>query len=248
VELWGDDAVEDRRIVSGDTVRNVTRPTLTRYGPEGDGPVVVIAPGGGMHMLSIASEGTGPAELLAAHGIRSYVLEYRVIPTPVDEAEHLAAFAPLFVGLPRPPELIRRVEGHRPTTTVDGLQALRLVRQKHERVAFLGFSGGGILTADLLAQDSAEDRPDAAALVYTPFMTPAKAAPDAPPIFVLATADDPFGTEGSTELYRAWSEAGRPVELHLYPQGGHGFGVTRTGFAVDVWPDLLLTWLRANGF
>jgi acetyl esterase/lipase len=241
VELWGDDDAEDRRIVSGDTVRNVTRPTLTRYGPKGDGPAVLIAPGGGMHLLSVAGEGSGLAELLAAAGIASYVLEYRLIPTPVDEAGFLGVFGGLLADLPA---LLAAIDGHRATALEDGREAVRQLRARHSRVGMVGFSAGGILTCDVLSSD---DKPDAAALVYTPFMTPADAE-GAPPVFVLATADDPFGTAGSTDVLATWQRAGRPAELHLYPQGGHGFGVTKTGLAVDAWPDLLLTWLRAHGF
>jgi acetyl esterase/lipase len=239
MELWPDADVEDRRLVSGDTVRNVTRPTLTRFGPGTDGPAVLIAPGGGMHLLSIAGEGSGLAELLAAQGIPSYVLEYRLLPTPVDDTEHLVAFGAL---LSNPADLLAAIDDHRPTALLDGQEALRQVRARQSRVAMIGFSAGGIVTSDVLMSD---DKPDAAALVYTPFMTPAEAGP---PLFVLATADDPFGTGGSTDAYAVWQRGGRPVELHLYPQGGHGFGVTKTGFAVDAWTDLLLAWLRSNGF
>ncbi len=241
-ELWPEDRVEDRRLVSGDTVRNVSRPTITRYGPDGDGPAVLIAPGGGMHLLSVHGEGTALAELLAAHGIASWVLEYRLIPTPEDDGAFLGVFGALLAD---PAALLAAIDGHRATALLDGQEALRQVRAGHSRVAVVGFSAGGILTSDLLTSD---DKPDAAALVYTPFMTPAEVGADAPPVFVLATADDPFGTAGSTELFATWQRAGRPAELHLYPQGGHGFGVTKTGFAVDAWPDLLLAWLRANGF
>ena len=61
-ELWPDLDVEDRRQEAGGVVRNVTRPTLTRVG-DGDGPAVVVAPGGGMHLLSVETEGRGPARL-----------------------------------------------------------------------------------------------------------------------------------------------------------------------------------------
>lgn len=65
---------------------------------------------------------------------------------------------------------------------------------------------------------------------------------------MLAASDDPFGVAGSFALHRRWSRAGFPVEMHVFAQGGHGFGTAKTGLPVDVWPDLLLAWLRNEGF
>jgi acetyl esterase/lipase len=240
--------VDDRRQVAGDprVVRNVTRPVLTAFLPDGrsGGPAVLIAPGGGFHMLSLDTEGHQLAELIQAEGVAAYVLEYRLIPTPVPDLEFATEVGPLFADVSNPVELMALVEEHRPTFRADGLAALRAVRGQHDLVAMVGFSAGGILLADLLA---GTELPDLAACIYTPFLTPAEAPEGAPPLFVLAAQDDPFGVRGSLDLQAVWARAGRPVDLHLFAAGGHGFGTTATGHPVDAWPDLLLTWLARNG-
>ena len=54
--------------------------------------------------------------------------------------------------------------------------------------------------------------------------------------------------ENSIRMYGALKAAGIPAELHVFPEGGHGFGIAKAkGKPVEVWPDLLLAWGRARG-
>jgi acetyl esterase/lipase len=235
-------------------VRNVTVPTLTAVLPDpsrATGAAVIVCPGGAFHMLSLDSEGFDVAQWLAARGAAAFVLKYRLLATPPGEAEFLASAYALLSDRPR---LIAAMIGHRASYDADGRQALRTVRDRAAefgvdpgRVAMVGFSAGGWLLADLLTSGPATERPFVAGCIYTPF-TPSTAVPAAaPPLFLLATADDPFGTSGSLELYRAWAGASRPVELHIYPSGGHGFAMRHQGLAVDNWPALLHRWLAQHG-
>jgi hypothetical protein len=48
----------------------------------------------------------------------------------------------------------------------------------------------------------------------------------------------------SLVYYIALKDAGVPVEMHLYAQGGHAFGVRRTKFPITDWPNLVETWLK----
>jgi dipeptidyl aminopeptidase/acylaminoacyl peptidase len=60
--------------------------------------------------------------------------------------------------------------------------------------------------------------------------------------------DDPVDNiNNSLVYYIALKNAGVPVEMHLYAQGGHGFGLRRTKFPVTGWPQLVETWLRTIG-
>ena len=71
---------------------------------------------------------------------------------------------------------------------------------------------------------------------------------DAPPMFVALAADDPlFGNVGYG-LIDSWRTAKRPVEFHLFEQGGHGFGIRTQGKPSDAWFDAFLAWLGASGF
>jgi acetyl esterase/lipase len=249
IVLWPEVVVEDRRQEGGPprVVRNVTRPVLVPHvpvHPAPGSPAAVIAPGGGFVMLSIDTEGHQLAELLAAQGVTAYVLEYRLMATPVAEDE----FADVLGQLVGAPDLLRqRLDEHLAVAVDDGEQAIRLLRERHGKVALVGFSAGGILTAAVAVSKDPDVRPDLAACLYTPFLVPTHASPEAPPLFLAASADDWFGTEGSFDLHRVWTTAGRPVELHVFPRGGHGYGMTRTGHTADAWPDLLVAWLRDEG-
>ena len=223
-----------------DVVRNVTRPTLTPYVPDAPSPTaVIVAPGGAYRFLAIEHEGHAVARWLCERGIAAYVLKYRVVPTPVPEDELRAHLASLFTGSGSWTDAVTA------DLLRDGPDAVRLVRERHEHVTMLGFSAGAKLTVETLWSDAP---PDAAALIYPPPVPDRDAAPtDAPPLFVLMAEDDPLTTAGVTTLQALWRDAGRPVDVHLFARGGHGFGTNPQGLPVDRWLDLLGDWLGSLG-
>jgi acetyl esterase/lipase len=70
---------------------------------------------------------------------------------------------------------------------------------------------------------------------------------DAPPLFVLCAGDDPMAAPLSVRLYEDWRAAGHPAELHIYSQGGHGFGMREQGLPTDTWIERFADWLQAQG-
>ncbi|HYW42129.1 MAG TPA: alpha/beta hydrolase [Bryobacteraceae bacterium] len=69
-----------------------------------------------------------------------------------------------------------------------------------------------------------------------------------PPTFLLQAEDDHVdNVNDSLAYYAALKKAGVPVEMHLYAQGGHGFGLRRTKFPITGWPQLVETWLGTIG-
>jgi acetyl esterase/lipase len=69
-----------------------------------------------------------------------------------------------------------------------------------------------------------------------------------PPTFLLQAEDDQVdNVNDSLAYYIALKNAGVPVEMHLYAQGGHAFGLRRTKFPITEWPSLVETWLRSIG-
>lgn len=233
-------------------VRNVNRPTLMPVLPAGPatGAAVIVAPGGGFLGLSMDTEGWQVARWLADHGIAAFVLKYRVLPTPVsnevweDEFNRMIGGEKVSFANPQdtPPEAL-----------ADGLAALRHVRDNADRygidphrVGFMGFSAGGFLTRSVIS-DGGKDAPDFAAPIY-PRMTAMQVPDNAPPMFVAIAADDFLlrGIEGFplVESYRA---AGKPVEFHLFADGGHGFGLGRPGTAAQGWIELFQRWLVTAG-
>ena len=71
---------------------------------------------------------------------------------------------------------------------------------------------------------------------------------DAPPLFVAVAIDDrELMTTTATGLLNKWKKAGRSAELHVFPDGGHGFGMNKRGFSCDVWTDLMEAWMKRQG-
>jgi acetyl esterase/lipase len=66
-------------------------------------------------------------------------------------------------------------------------------------------------------------------------------------MFLLCADDDPLAAAEIERLYRAWHDARKPVELHMYAKGGHGFGMQKRGLPVDHWIERLGDWLQAQG-
>lgn len=225
-------------------VRNVVVPTLTRHPGAGPGArAVVVVPGGAFHLLSMENEGHDVARFLADRGCAASVLKYRVVPTPADEAAFGAALADAFVN-----GMDAAVAPVVPLAVADTRRAVELVRQAGAaHVTVIGFSAGAALAAAVADPAPRGGRPDAVAAIYVPPVAAAAAPPDAPPLFVAAAADDPItGIAGSLRLRELWSAAGRPVELHLYEQGGHGFGMLRRGLPVDRWSEAFVAWLESR--
>ena len=69
-----------------------------------------------------------------------------------------------------------------------------------------------------------------------------------PPTFLLQNEDDHVdNVNDSLSYYIALKNAGVPVEMHLYAQGGHAFGLRRTKLPATAWPRLVETWLGTIG-
>lgn len=244
----------------GQRVRNVVRPTLTAFLPDpavATGTGIIVAPGGGFHMLSMDNEGTDVAAWLNERGIAAFVLKYRLVDTGPTDADFQQAFIRLFTQLVDPDRTRDDVlDGVAPgipeLATADGLQAMRLVRARAsewgvERLGFMGFSAGAYVTTAVTLTGEASTRPDFIAPIYGGKVD-AEITADAPPLFSMVCADDGLCLSGTIRLFQAWRAAGRPAELHVYGSGGHGFGISKLGKPVDTWPDRFADWLTAEGF
>lgn len=233
---------------------NVSVPTLTLYtakrGVSGAGPAVVVFPGGGYNILAIDLEGTEVCDWLTSAGINCILLKYRV---------------PKTGPYPKSPAALQ-----------DAQRAMGLVREHAtewgidpKRVGVLGFSAGGHLAAALSthydqrvydpidAADKLSCRPDFAVVVYpgalaladknfapNPDINPTA---DTPPTFIGQAEDDPVHVENAVVYFLALKNAKVPAELHIYAQGGHGYGLRRTALPVTAWPQAVETWLHTIG-
>jgi len=236
--------------------RNITQPRLLAYLPDpavATGTAVVVCPGGVFNYLSIDGEGTDVARLLNARGIAAFVLKYRVAQTAARDEDFIMQLRERFTNLMSLMEVMQQTE---PLAIADGLQAVKVVRRRAaewgiapQRIGILGFSSGGVVASGAAMQYDEGSRPNFAAPIYPSFSGRGIAVPaDAPALFLLAASDDPMAMGTSLLLYSAWRDAGHPVELHLYAQGGHGFGLKKQGLPSDHWMDRFGDWLQSQGF
>ncbi len=236
-------------------IENVTRPTLTVYSPKekNTGAAVIVFPGGGYKILAMDLEGTEICDWLTSRGITAVLPKYRV------------------------PSKILYPKNGSPQALEDAQRALGLVRfhaaEWHinpHKIGVLGFSAGGHLAAAVSTHyehrlykavdeaDKVSCRPDFAVPIYPGHLwidrEKFELNPDipvthqTPPTFLLQNEDDHVDpVEHSLVYYRALKKAGVPVEMHLYAQGGHAFGLRPTKFPVTKWPSLVETWLGTIG-
>ncbi|MEE2715036.1 MAG: alpha/beta hydrolase [Verrucomicrobiota bacterium] len=230
---------------------NVSMPTLTIYKPKKPiGTAVLICPGGGYSILAMDLEGTEVAEWLNSQGVTAVVLKYRV-PRRKDREKHEAPLQ-------------------------DAQRALGIVRHNAEswginpeRIGILGFSAGGHLSATAMTNyrkrayplidkaDQVSCRPDFGILVYPAYLvdheTKTKRAPevkvtkDTPPAIFIHAGDDRITADGSVQMWLAMRRMGVHSELHVFPHGGHGYGLRPSKDPVSKWPKLVEDWLKRAG-
>ncbi len=242
-------------------VTHVAQPTMTVYAPKGKntGAAVVVLPGGGFEVLAIDLEGTEVCDWLTSRGITCVLSKYRVPSEPYDSQCDC-----------RPDELATSTRSLQDVQRTIGLVRLH-AKQWHidpHKIGVIGFSAGGYLAAEISTKykqrqyapvddaDKESARPDFAVLVYPGHLATddnglnpnVPVTSETPPTFLVQAEDDKTdGVEQSQVYDAALMKAGVPVEMHLYAQGGHAFGLRRTAFPITGWPRLAETWLRTIG-
>lgn len=238
--------------------RNVTQATLTPFladPAKATGAAVIIAPGGGFRSLSMENEGWDVARALAAKGVSAFVLKYRLNQTPADMAGFERAITEMFsaTAQPRRRPSPDNAKIELAPQIADTRAAFALVRRSAaewkinpERIGMLGFSAGAMLTMATTLHGE-EAKPAFIGNIYGPLG--ALTVPEnAPPLFVGLAADDPFFANSGYALIDNWRAAKRPVEFHLYEQGGHGFGMYQKTTTSTGWFPDYVRWLQMRGF
>ena len=252
IYLWpgrvpGEDSAKHPERIYPDDRGNVLRitdindPLLTVFLPhphKNIGAAVIISPGGGNKYLALNMEGDEIAAWLNTLGITAFVLHYRV---PMKQKGSLQ----------------------------DIQRAIRVVRSQASKYNFdtgkigvMGFSAGGNLSARAStsftlntypAQDAADSlsaRPDFQMLLYPGSLSSGpehKLKPEftvtaqTPPAFLFIANDDQIGLPLSYAY--ALHDAKVPMQLHVWPSGGHGFGLRNGNEAAETWPGLAAKWM-----
>jgi len=244
-----DRLIAGRRIIK---LGNVSQPQIHIYRPEpsnNTGAAVVIAPGGGFSILAWDLEGTEVAEWLNSIGVSGIVLKYRV-PTRNQDPRWLAPVQDT-------QRAIRLTRHHAPSWQLDP-----------KRVGVLGFSAGGkaAAMATLLTQakyepvDKADEQdcvPDFSMLIYaanlanqdnSALLEECTVSEKTPPVFLAQAFDDNVRIENALLLGMALKKHNVPCEIHVYSEGGHGYGLRLTDKPVTTWHHRCAEWMRVNGW
>ncbi len=251
-ESWKHEEGKQRiDFLQADVVTNVVHPTIQVFpanAAKANGTGVVICPGGGFHILSMDHEGYDAARWLADRGVTGFVLKYRLVETKSDNP-----FGEMMANLQNFDQAVAPVVK---LATADGLAAIDYARKhvkdyglKPDRIGIMGFSAGGMVAASTACKYSKENRPDFAAPIYPAWAEGSGNPPsDAPAMFIAAATDDQLNlAPDSIRLYEQWMAAKKPVELHLYSTGGHGFGMRKQNKPSDNWTDEFAAWLNFQG-
>jgi len=244
-------------------ITGVTKPTITIFPPAEDKntkTAILICPGGGYWNLAWDLEGEEVAAWLNTVGVTGIVLKYRV-PRRADQPERLPAPGPL-------------LDAQRAVSLVRSHAAEWAIHPN--RIGIVGFSAGGhlaVATATHFDQrayqpideiDKVSCRPDFAIAVYPGYLIEQQSAgveisknvlapyiripKMTPPIFLVHAGDDTMaGVENSVVMYLALKRANVATELHVYAQGGHGFGVRKSSRPCSTWTDRCVAWLQNQG-
>ena len=245
-----DPTTDANRIVSGKVttrVTNVSKPNLAVYSPDpakNNGAAALVFPGGGYIRLAYSIEGTEVCDWLNSIGMTCVLVKYRV-----PEQGHY-------------PENVEDLE--------DAQQAMRLTRAHASewhvdphRIGVIGFSAGAHLAAVLsthpdfqgknVPPSNIDARPNFQMIIYPGWTSGAdgkvnpslQPTPQVPPTFLLQAENDYTAhVESSLVYFQALKDAKIPAELHVFTQGGHGFGLRPTDLPISYWPALAATWLH----
>jgi acetyl esterase/lipase len=244
---------KDRAVAGRPVTRltNITDPTLAVYRPPKDkdtGAAVLVFPGGGYRILAIDLEGTEVCDWLNSIGVTGVLVKYRV--PPLENTPRYQA------PLQDAQRAVSVVRSHAAEWGIDP-----------RRIGVLGFSAGGHLAAAAStnfekrtydpqdAADNASCRPDFSIIIYPGYVagTDGRISPElnvtaaTPPAFLVQAEDDGVHVENAITYFLALKNAKVPAEMHLYPAGGHGYGLRRTELQVTTWPARAEEWMRAQG-
>lgn len=240
----------------------VSQPTMTIYSPQtnNSGAAIVVFPGGGFNGLAIDLEGTEICNWLTSKGITCVLLKYRVPDS--GPAWHENCHCNIH---PKAPTALQDAQR---TLGIVRLNASKWHINKN-KIGVIGFSAGGYMVAEISTNfkkraynpiddaDKESSRPDFAIALYPGHIQEENKHPkqfilnknihftqDSPPTFLLQAQNDSVDTINNSLLYyMGLKKAGVLVEMHLYAEGGHAFGLRQTQFPITHWHLLVEQWL-----
>ena len=247
---------ENRVLISeqeGVWLDNISEPEMDLYKAQGNSvtdKTMIICPGGALLFSAYEKEGVKLAKKLALNGITAIVLKYRTYPrkgSVIDWAGTL---------WDNPQVAIDSAKIILPYSTKDALKAIEVMREKAakyninpNKIGLMGFSAGGAVTMEAAYTSILKNQPNFIAPIY-PWMDIVKGQKvpsNKPPAFITCANNDEYREipTSSVQIYQDWIQAEAKVELHMFSEGGHGFGMNKINSPVDSWSQLLIDWILA---
>jgi len=251
-------------------VHNVSRPSLTVFlqpKEKASGAAVIICPGGGYSILAASHEGYDVAKKLNEMGVAAFVLKYRI---PDDKTMLNKEIGPL-------QDAQRAIQIVRERAVEWNINPSRIGIMGFSAGGHLASTAGTHFDKAVIEnKNNTSLRPDFMVLVYPvisftdsighigsrdnllgknpseekirAYSGELQVVANTPPAFLVhAGNDDVVKVQNSIRFYEAEQKNNIPAELHIYPKGGHGFGMNNPT-TKDLWMERLKNWLDLNGW
>ena len=230
---------------------NISVPEMHLYKAKGDSitdKAMIICPGGALLFSAYEKEGVKLAKKLALNGITAIVLKYRTYPRKGSVIEWQRTL--------KTQTAIDSAKTILPYSSKDALNAIEVIRNNAskyninpDKIGLMGFSAGGAVTMEAAYTSISKNQPNFIAPIY-PWMDIVggqKVPSNKPPAFITCANNDVWKEipTSSVQIYQDWIQAEAKVELHMFSEGGHGFGMNKINSPVDRWSQLLVDWILA---
>lgn len=251
-------------------VRNITVPTITHYPAPSNiatGTAVIVIPGGGYAINAISHEGHDIARKINEIGVTAFVVKYRI---PNDRSMENKEIGPL-------QDAQQAIKTVRENATTYGIDANKIGILGFSAGGHLASTAGThYKTSHVANPKNVSLRPDFMVLVYPVisfqedighlgsrdnllgkgaskdkvdlYSNEKQVTKETPPTFLIHAGDDKtVPVANSLRFYESLQQKGVKAELHIYPEGGHGFGLNN-GTTKDEWFERCKNWMDANGW
>jgi acetyl esterase/lipase len=248
----------------------VTDPTLTVFLPakeKATGTAVLICPGGGYGVLAFDHEGYQIARWLNENGIAGIILKYRLPSDLIMKDKSIGPLQDAQEGI----RFIRR------NAAAWNINPRRVGVIGFSAGGHLASSVSTHYSEKVYDSDTTSARPDFSLLIYPVITFDASfthmgsrnnligndASAEAvkhfsnelqinektPPAFLVHSADDKVvPVKNSIVYFDGLNKFSIPVEMHIFQKGGHGYGLSTGKGTQASWPQLCISWLKANSF
>ena len=252
---WGLKSYKENRVLvseqEGIWLDNISEPEMDIYRAKGNSitdKAMIICPGGGLFFSAYEKEGVKLAKKLSLNGITSIVLKYRTYPrkgSVIDWTKTIWDKPQMAI------DSAKIILPYSSKAAIAAIEVMRINAAKYNinpnKIGLMGFSAGGAVTMETAYNSTKKNQPNFIAPIY-PWMDiveKQEVPNNRPPAFITCANNDELKEipASSVQIYRDWIEADAKVELHMFSEGGHGFGMNELNSPVDKWSQLLIDWI-----